>query len=92
MTAAAAAVLPTDEERLLLRESVRGFLAAHWPVADAVRNATDTAAQDALWRGVAAQGLAALGSNPEEGGLREICIVMEELGRAACPVPVLAVN
>ena len=82
--------LPTDDERRLLRESVRGFLAAHWPVADAVRNTVDAAALNALWRGVAAQGLTALGSTPEEGGLREICIVMEELGRAACPAPVLA--
>ena len=83
-------LLPTGEERALLRESVRGFLAAHWPVADAVRNTVDAAALGALWRGLAAQGLTELGSNPEEGGLREICIVMEELGRAACPAPVLA--
>ena len=40
-------LLPTGEERALLRESVRGFLAAHWPVADAVRNAVDAAALNA---------------------------------------------
>ena len=85
-----APALPSDEERRLLRQAVRGFLAAHWPVGDAVKHAVDADALTRIWTGLAQQGLTALGSNPEEAGLREICIVMEELGRAACPAPVLA--
>jgi alkylation response protein AidB-like acyl-CoA dehydrogenase len=81
--------LPGEEERMLLRESVRGFLAEHWPAAGAVERAQDGAATAALWQGLAAQGLTALGHEASEGGLREAAVVMEELGRAACPVPVL---
>jgi alkylation response protein AidB-like acyl-CoA dehydrogenase len=43
----------------------------------------------AIWRGLAEQGFGALGVEPTEGGLREILVVMEELGRAACPAPML---
>ena len=69
-----APVLPTDEERQLLRESVRGFLAGHWPAAAAVVQAAGGGELTRIWRSLAAQGLTALGGNPEEGGLREICI------------------
>ena len=31
-----ASLLPPDEERTLLRASLRGFLDHHWPAADAV--------------------------------------------------------
>ena len=80
-------VLPSDEERGLLRESVRGFLAVHWPAQHAVVRQADAQAVARIWRGLAGQGLATLGTNPEEGGLREILIVADELGRAACPAP-----
>jgi acyl-CoA dehydrogenase len=35
------------------------------------------------------QGLTSLGADPAEGGLREIALVFEELGRASCPAPLL---
>ena len=41
----------------------------------------------AIWRKLIGQGVAALGSSRDEGGLREILVVMAELGRAACPAP-----
>ncbi|TAK45544.1 MAG: acyl-CoA dehydrogenase [Betaproteobacteria bacterium] len=81
--------LPTDEERVMLRDSLRGFLAEHWPAASALQRAAEPAAVAALGQKLAAQGFAALGTNPSEGGLREIAIVMEELGRAGCPAPML---
>uniref|UniRef100_UPI000D3725EC acyl-CoA dehydrogenase n=1 Tax=unclassified Variovorax TaxID=663243 RepID=UPI000D3725EC len=80
--------LPSDEERAMLRDSVRGFLERHWPAATAVAWAREPQRVQAAWRQLAGQGLTALGSDPAEGGLREILIVMEALGRAACPVPV----
>ncbi|MFM9924558.1 acyl-CoA dehydrogenase [Variovorax sp. H27-G14] len=80
--------LPSDEERAMLRDAVRGFLARHWPAATAVHSARDPARVQAAWHQLAGQGLTALGSDAAEGGLREILIVMEEMGRAACPVPV----
>lgn len=80
-------LLPGDEERALLRDSLRGWLAAHWPAAGAVERSTDRHAVAALWQGLAGQGLATLGRDPAEGGLREAVLVMEELGRAAAPAP-----
>ena len=81
--------LPGDEERALLRESLRGFLQTHWPAAGAVSRSDDGHAVVALWQGLVGQGLATLGSEPAEGGLREAVLVMEEIGRAACPAPLL---
>ena len=79
--------LPGDEERTLLRESLRGLLQQHWPAAGAIERAADRHAVAALWQRLVGQGLAALGLDPTEGGLREAVLVMEELGRAACPAP-----
>jgi alkylation response protein AidB-like acyl-CoA dehydrogenase len=82
--------LPGAEERTMLRDSLRGFLGEHWPVATAVERAGDRAALASLWEGLAGQGLTALGWDRESGGVRELAIAMEELGRAAAPSPLLA--
>lgn len=82
--------LPTDEERKMLRDSARGYLKQHWPVDKALTLAADARHVSAIWRGLAEQGFAALGSEPSEGGLREMLVVMEELGRAACPAPLIS--
>jgi alkylation response protein AidB-like acyl-CoA dehydrogenase len=79
--------LPGTEERGMLRDSLRGFLESHWPAAGAVERARDAAQVAALWRGLSVQGLSALGSEAESGGLRELVLAMEELGRAAAPAP-----
>ena len=81
------ALLPGPQERTMLRDSLRAYLEEHWPAAGAVERARDPAALAALWRGLAGQGFAALGADPETGGLRELAIVLEELGRAAAPAP-----
>jgi alkylation response protein AidB-like acyl-CoA dehydrogenase len=82
----APAAFDTSEQRML-RDSVRGYLAMHWPAVQAVALQCDRAAVSAIWRGLAGQGLTAIGIDHELGGLVEAVIVMEELGRAACPVP-----
>ena len=82
-----ASALPTDEERALLRDSVRGFLAEHWPADRAVAGGADAQRVRAIWRALAGQGLATLGTDPCEGALREALVVAQELGRAACPAP-----
>jgi acyl-CoA dehydrogenase len=79
----------SDAERDLLRTSVRDLLARHWPADKAVDNAADSTAIAAVWRLMAEQGLAALGSPDAEAGLRETVVVFEELGRASCPAPLL---
>jgi len=79
----------SDAERSLLRRSVRDFLSKVWPAESAVENSGSPEAIAKLWLALARQGLASLGSNPAEGGLREIVLVFEELGRASCPAPLL---
>ncbi len=77
----------SEEERQLLRNSVRGLLEARWPVEGAVERASDPAAVGTIWGACAAQGLTALGTDPDEAGLREILLVFQEMGRASCPAP-----
>ena len=81
--------LPGDEERAMLRDSLRGFLEANWPPAKAVALGRQREALDSIWMKLVDQGLASMGADAAEGGLREICLAMEELGRAACPAPLL---
>lgn len=79
----------TDSDRALLRKSVRDLLSVRWPAEKAVQQSADRQQLVAIWRALAAQGLAALGSNGAEAGLREVILVFEELGRAACPASLL---
>ena len=53
----------------------------------AARNGPSPDDASAIWRKLIGQGVAALGSGLTKAGLREILVVMEELGRAACPAP-----
>ncbi len=82
-------VLPTDEERQMLRDSLRGFLERRWPPAEVGTRTATPEELARLWSDIAVQGLASLGTDPSEAGLRGIAVVMQELGRAACPAPVL---
>jgi alkylation response protein AidB-like acyl-CoA dehydrogenase len=69
----------------MLRDSLRGFLSEHWTLAQARAAAPDEIS--AIWTRLVQQGVASLGSDPNEGGLREILLVLAELGRVACPAP-----
>ena len=84
-----AAALPGAEERSLLRDSLRGFLAEHWPADAAIARGREPEAIATVWSQLVEQGVAGLGSEPSEGGLRELVVAMEELGRGACPAPLL---
>ncbi|MGR4870292.1 acyl-CoA dehydrogenase [Variovorax sp. LARHSF232] len=88
-TAPAPEMLPSDEEREMLRESLRRLLERLWPAERAVALATDTQAVASIWHALAEQGVASLGRDPLEGGLRETTVVLEELGRAGCPAPLV---
>jgi len=79
----------SDEERDLLRRSVRDYLADIWPADKAVERINDTQALATLWPALAQQGLSSLGCDDAGVGLREIVLVFEELGRAAAPAPLL---
>src|SRR6185436_6417642 len=76
----------SDDTAEMLRDALRGFLEAHW----AAGGGKEQPSPDDIsvtWRKLIGQGVATLGASPNEGGLREVLVVMEELGRAACPAP-----
>lgn len=79
--------LPSDDIRGMLRDSLRGFLDEHWKADAAAKQSSSPEAISAIWTKLVGQGVASLGCDFSEGGLREILVVMAELGRAACPAP-----
>ncbi|WP_024517873.1 acyl-CoA dehydrogenase [Bradyrhizobium sp. Tv2a-2] len=79
--------LPGDDVREMLRDSLRGFLGEHWRADEAANRTAAPEQVSAIWTRLVGQGVAALGHDFSEGALREILIVMDELGRAACPGP-----
>ena len=83
--------LPNGDTAEMFRDSLRGFLEAHWTAGGGgERLSPDNIS--AIWRKLVGQGAAALGSGrDDDGGLREILVVMAELGRAACPAPMWSV-
>jgi alkylation response protein AidB-like acyl-CoA dehydrogenase len=78
--------LPSDDTAEMLRDSLRGFLEAHW-TAGGGKEQPSPDDISVTWRKLIGQGVATLGASPNEGGLREVLVVMEGLGRAACPAP-----
>ena len=55
----------------------------------ALERATQQVALRELWQRAAAQGWTSLGLDDGAGGLQEVLVLLEELGRAACPRPLL---
>jgi len=82
-------------EQEALRESVRSFLAARAPRRE-VRAwyGSERGVPDEVWRGLVELGVVGLLVPAERGGagggLVDAAVVLEELGRAACPAPYLA--
>jgi alkylation response protein AidB-like acyl-CoA dehydrogenase len=81
------AELPSDDVRTMLRDSLRGFLGAQWKADAAADPSRLERAIVLIWARLVEQGVAALGCDFAEGALREILVVMTELGRASCPAP-----
>jgi alkylation response protein AidB-like acyl-CoA dehydrogenase len=82
-------VLPSNEDRSMMRDAARGVLEQVWPAASYEAAMQDPERLKTAWQTLCQQGFATLGSNPSEGGLREITAVLDELGRAACIAPML---
>jgi alkylation response protein AidB-like acyl-CoA dehydrogenase len=81
-----------SDDQKLLKEQVRKFLADKCPtkVVRRVLDGNETHADD-VWKGLVDLGVPATGIPEEFGGLGlsplEVCVVAEEIGRAAAPVP-----
>lgn len=78
-----------DDELRMLRESARRFLVRAWPAERAVLAAKNPEEILRLWGEIAAQGWLALGVDAASNGMRMVSILLQELGRAACPAPLL---
>ena len=79
----------SDEERELIRSSVRRLLADKWPLLQAVEFCGKPDAVRKVWNSLGSLSLQDLGREPSMGGLLEVFPVFEELGRACCPAPLL---
>src|SRR6266581_4406248 len=81
-----------SDDQKLLKEQVRKFLADKCPmkVVRRVLDGNETHA-DEVWQGLVELGVPGLGIAEEYGGSGlsplEVCVVAEEIGRAAAPVP-----
>ena len=82
-------ILPSDEDREMMRDALRGVLEQVWPASGYEEAMRDPARLNSAWQTLCQQGFATLGSDTDGGGLREIVLVLEELGRAACIAPFL---
>lgn len=81
--------LPSDEERRMLRSAVRGTLEQTWPPSAYQAGVSQPERQRSVWQALVDLGVASLGRARAEGGLREMVVVAEELGRAASLAPML---
>lgn len=81
-----------SDDQKLLKEQVRKFLADKCPtkVVRRVLDGNETHAEE-VWKGLVELGVPGVGIPEEYGGLGlsplELCVVAEEIGRAAAPVP-----
>ncbi|MFC3711222.1 acyl-CoA dehydrogenase family protein [Sphingoaurantiacus capsulatus] len=83
---------PGSDERRMLLDAVRSFLEDKWPALKAVELGSDEGAVRRIGAELAGMGLSALGADRSMGGVQEILLVHEELGRAACPAPFFATS
>lgn len=81
--------LADSEDIVLVRDSARGWLETHWPASRAPALVGDPQALSALWPAAADQGWTSLGIDGDELGLPAALALMQEMGRACCPLPLL---
>src|SRR5262245_47771943 len=82
-----------NDDQKFLKSEARKFLDAECPTTRvrAVLDDAGKAYDEALWQAVAAQGWLGAAIPEEHGGLGlghlELCVIAEELGRVAAPIP-----
>ncbi len=85
----------TSEDRQMLAETLRRFLADAWdPETRAEAAYTPPYHLPEVWRGLAEMGVLAALVDPDHGGFGgtgfDLLVLFEEVGRATCPEPLLA--
>lgn len=81
--------LSESEQIGMIRDAARHLLQDQWPADKAVCLARDSQAVRTLWKVIAKQGWTALNADSLDMGLDAAITLMQELGRAACPLPLL---
>lgn len=80
-----------SSEQEMLRESVRGFLAAKAPMSSVRSEYNRDSGDRSVWDGLVELGVVGLLVGEEHGGagmgMVDAAVVLEELGRAVCPAP-----
>ncbi|MGI4814218.1 MAG: acyl-CoA dehydrogenase family protein [Janthinobacterium lividum] len=85
--APATGALAESEALEMLRDAARAMLLAEWPQARAVAAAEQAAEVQRLYRRAASQGWTDIEPDASELGLQAALALQQELGRAACPIP-----
>lgn len=79
----------TDQEIETLRAAARRFLSGTWPAERAVPSSSNQEELARSWQGIVRQGWLQLIEEAAPGGMRIASMLLEELGRAGCPAPLL---
>jgi len=79
--------LQESEDMVLVRDSARSFFSDHWPSTQAAKLSANPEAMRKLWRQTAAQGWNSVAVGPEDDGLSIALVLLQESGRAGCPLP-----
>ncbi len=87
MESGKAVVLRDTDDMALLRDAARRSLARHWPADKAVAFAEDPAELRRFWEEAAGQGWTGIGLAAGEEELALAVVLMDELGRGGCPIP-----
>ncbi len=77
------------EDRVLLCDSLRELLARGWTPSPATTAAAPLDAVSRIWARLADHGVLELCASSRQGGWREAVLAIGELGRAACPAPLI---
>ncbi len=79
----------SEEERDQIRTSLRRMLAERWPPLRALELGCDPEHVRHVWHELEALAVPDLARDPAFGGVREVLLAFEELGRACCSAPLL---
>lgn len=71
----------------MLRDAARRHFHQCWPANQAAHACEDPGLMSAAWLDAAAQGWTSFGLEEDEPGMPSILVLMEETGRAGCPLP-----
>ena len=80
--------LVESQDQISVRDSARKLLLTEWPAGQAVAMASQPKALRRIWKQSAGQGWTTLGLD-DEMGLALSLVLMHELGRFSCPIPLM---